>query len=304
LQTGALAALLTTFLFSFSAVAGSRLSRIVGGLEANFLRIVLATALLGLYAHTLGSGFGGKALPYFLWSGLIGFGIGDLALYQALPRIGSRVSMILVHCLAAPIAAAAEWFWLGTALSALQVSCSVVILLGVAIALAPKEHLHLPRNVLVLGIVFGVIAAFGQGFGAVASRKAYAVAALAGEEIDGITAAYQRIWGGVLFAAISYAAYRWHAKADSTRPPFRERMRLGWKWLLVNGTMGPALGVSCMQLALAKAPTGIVLPIIALAPLTIIPFSKRFENEQPTFRSLIGGAIAVAGVVGLRFSLK
>ena len=286
-----------------SAVAGSRFSRLVGGLEANFLRILLATFLLALYAHTFGTGFDGKALPYFLLSGLIGFGLGDMALYQALPRIGSRLSMILIHCLAAPIATGVEWLWLGTGLTLLQVCCSLVILLGVAIALAPKEHLHLPRRALVIGLIFGIIAAIGQGVGSVVSRKAYNVAALAGENIDGITAAYQRICGGVLFAAISYFAFRKHESA-TPRPPFFERMRPAWKWMLANGTLGPALGVSCMQLALAKAPTGIVLPIIALAPVMIIPFSRHFENEKPTLRSLIGGLIAVAGVVGLRFSLK
>jgi drug/metabolite transporter (DMT)-like permease len=282
-------------------VAGSRFSRLVGGLEANFFRILVATFLLALYAHTFGSGFAGKALPLFLLSGVIGFGMGDIAFYQALPRIGSRLSMILLHCLAAPIGAALEWIWLDNALTLRQIGCGVVILIGVAIALAPREHLHLPRKALILGIMFGVIAAFGQGVGSVVSRKAYAAAAVAGEHIDGITAAYQRIWGGVFFAAITYFAFR---HRESTNKPLMERMRPAWKWMIANGTLGPALGVSCMQYALAKAPTGIVLPILALAPVVIIPFSRRFENERPTIRSLIGGTIAVAGVVGLRFSLK
>ena len=285
-----------------SAVAGSRFSRLVGGLEANFFRILIATVLLGLYAHTLGTGFAGKALPYFLLSGLIGFGLGDLALYQALPRIGSRLSMILIHCLAAPIATAIEWIWLGTALTLQQIACSIVILLGVALALAPKEHLHLARRALIVGIIFGVIAAIGQGVGSVVSRKAYNVALSAGEQIDGITAAYQRIWGGVVFAAIGYFFFR-HHESSAPRKPFGERMRPAWKWAIANGTLGPALGVSCMQYALERAPTGIVLPIIALAPVMIIPFSRRFENEKPTLRSLLGGLIAVAGVIGLRFSL-
>src|SRR5688572_3430935 len=286
-----------------SAVAGSRFSRLVGGLEANFFRILIATVLLGFYAHTLGTGFAGKALPYFLLSGLIGFGLGDLALYQALPRIGSRLSMILIHCLAAPIATAIEWIWLGTSLTLLQIACSLVILLGVAIALAPKEHLHLARHALIVGIIFGIIAAIGQGVGSVISRKAYNVALTAGEQIDGITAAYQRIWGGVVFAAIGYFFFR-HHESSSPRKPFAERMRPAWKWAIANGTLGPALGVSCMQYALERAPTGIVLPIIALAPVMIIPFSRRFENEKPTLRSLLGGLIAVAGVIALRFSLE
>ena len=81
-------------------------------------------------------------------------------------------------------------------------------------------------------------------------------------------------------------------------------MKRGWKWLVLNATSGAVLGVSFFQFALSKAPTGIVLPIIALTPLTIIPLAHRFENERPTPRSLAGGVIAVAGVIGLRFSLK
>lgn len=282
-------------------MAGTRFTRLVGGLEANFFRILVATFLLGLYAHTFGSGFSGQAMPIFFLSGIIGFGIGDLAFYQALPRIGSRLSMILLHCLAAPLGAALEWIWLDNPLTIRQILCGIVILTGVAIALAPREHLHLPRKTLLLGILFGAIAAFGQGVGSVVSRKAYEVAAAAGESIDGITAAYQRIWGGVLFAAIGYFAFR---HREATRKTFLERMRPAWKWMLANGTLGPALGVSFMQYALAKAPTGIVLPILALAPVVIIPFSRHFENERPTLRSLIGGLLAVAGVIGLRFSLK
>jgi drug/metabolite transporter (DMT)-like permease len=302
LQTGVLAALATTACYSFSAIAGSRLSRLLGGVEANFLRILVATGLLALYAHTLGKGFSGKALPYFLLSGVIGFGIGDLALYQAYPLIGSRVTMILVHCLAAPMAALVEWIWLGTELTVYQFSCSVVILIGVGIALAPKEHLHLERRALIAGSALGIIAAIGQAFASVTSRKAYFVTAIAHQNIDGITAAYQRIWGGVFFATLGYILHRWRTK--ERLPPFRERLGGAWKWLALNATSGAALGVSFFQFALSKAPTGIVLPIVALTPLTIIPLSQRFENERPSPRSILGGAIAVAGVIGLRWSLK
>jgi drug/metabolite transporter (DMT)-like permease len=155
-----------------------------------------------------------------------------------------------------------------------------------------------------IGLAFGLIAALGQAFGAVTSRKAYAVARAAQENIDGISAAYQRIWGGVLFATLTYVLHRWRLAPREKEVPFAERLKGAWKWLLLNASIGPALGVSFFQLALSKAPTGIVLPIVALTPLTIIPLAQRFENERPTPRSLIGGVIAVLGVVGLRFSLK
>lgn len=298
-----LPSVITTLLFAISAVAGSRMTRLLGGIEANFARIVLATVCLGAWAHLFGQGFSGQSLHWFLLSGLIGFGIGDLALYQAYPILGSRLCMVLLHCLAAPMAAALEWVWLGTSLTAFQVACSLVTLVGVALALAPSEHLHIQRRLLIVGVALGIVAAMGQGFGSVISRKAFAVAAAAGENIDGITAAYQRIWGGVLVGGFCYALLKWKQRGQGQKT-FPERMKASWHWLLLNGVAGPALGVSCYQWALSTTPTGIVMPVIALTPLVIIPFSRMFEGERPTRRSLLGGAIAVLGVVGLRLSLN
>src|SRR5689334_13598899 len=111
------AAFLTTVLFSISAVCGHRTAKLLGGTEANFWRLVFATGLLAMYAHFFGGGLAGVAFPLFLLSGFIGFGVGDAALYQALPRIGSRLSVMLVLCLSSPAAAFIEWLWLGTRLT-------------------------------------------------------------------------------------------------------------------------------------------------------------------------------------------
>ena len=302
-------AFLTTVLFAISAVSANRTTRLLGGIEANFWRILVATLFLGLWAHTAGIGLSGAAFPVFLLSGCVGFGVGDLALYQTFPRLGSRLSIMLVHCLAAPIAALVEWLWLGTTLSLNQILCSLAVLAGVSIALAPSEHLEMPTEVLLAGILFGTLAAGGQGFGAVLSRKAYEVAQQHGQSIDGITAAYQRILGGVAVAVISLVCMRKRpeitgfgaASTPGGRPPFlnMHKLRLVWRWVLLNGLAGPALGVSCYQWALATTPTGIVLPIVALTPLVIIPFARVVEGERPSVRSLVGGIIAVAGVIGL-----
>jgi drug/metabolite transporter (DMT)-like permease len=57
-----------------------------------------------------------------------------------------------------------------------------------------------------------------------------------------------------------------------------------------------------MQLALESTPAGIVFAILAITPIVIIPFALVLEGERPTPRSLIGGAIAVAGVIALALS--
>jgi drug/metabolite transporter (DMT)-like permease len=72
-----------------------------------------------------------------------------------------------------------------------------------------------------------------------------------------------------------------------------------WPWIVLNGLAGPTLGVACFQLALQSTKSGVVLPIVALTPLVVVPFARYLEGEKPTVRSLIGGLIAVAGVVML-----
>lgn len=300
-----LPALLTTVLFSLSGIAANRTTRILGSVTANFFRILVATCFLGVWAHCFGGGLRGPALPIFLLSGCIGFGVGDLALYQALPRLGSRLSIMMVHCLAAPFAALVEWLWLGTKLTPLQMGCGLVILAGVSIALAPKEHLHLERRTLALGVGFGVVAALSQGLGAVVSRWACEVARQHGEPLlgihGGITAAYQRIWGGVAVALLSLVFMN-RQIPRGVRPDLAgpARTRYISKWVVLNGLSGPGFGVAFYQWALATTPTGIVLPIVALTPLVIIPFARVIDGEKPSLRSILGGAIAVCGVVGLK----
>ena len=73
--------------------------------------------------------------------------VGDLALYEALPRLGSRLTLLLSQCLAAPLGALIEWLWLGTTLTVAQILAGLVILVGVVVALAPKNHVHLTANI-------------------------------------------------------------------------------------------------------------------------------------------------------------
>ncbi len=290
-----LAALLTTVFFSVSAVCANRTARLLGGAEASFWRILLATLILAALSHTIGAGFQGPALGLFFASGVVGFGIGDLALYQAFPRLGSRLSIMLVHCLAAPFAAVVEWLWLRTHITAAEAASSALILFGVVLALAPSDHLAIPRKTLVFGVAMGILAALGQGAGAVLSRKAFDFSRAGGFEIGGVTAAYQRIWGGLLVAVISVVCI----KAFRREPRAKKDWRKVTPWLLINAATGPALGVACYQWALATAPTAIVLPIVALTPLTIIPIAWAVDGERPSRRSLLGGVVAVAGVIGL-----
>lgn len=292
--------LLTTVLFSLSVIFASRSIKGLGSTTANLGRLGFALLFLGAYAHGFDGGMGGAGRNWFLFSGVVGMGLGDLALFAALPRLGSRLTVLMCQCLAVPIAMQTEWMWMGTRLTSAQVLWAAVILTGVAIALMPSRRDPPKVPVTALGLFFGLLAAAGQGFGAVVSRHAYEITAVAGESIDGITAAYQRIAGGLLITGL-YFLVRYVATLR-TRPTVSGRGRYKlrhWLFVVANALCGPTLGVSCYQWALATTPSGIVLPIVATTPLVIIPLSYWIEGDRPSRRSISGGLVAVVGVIAL-----
>jgi drug/metabolite transporter (DMT)-like permease len=294
-----LASLLTTLFFSLSIIFAARSARVLGAATANLGRITLATLLLAVWAHGWGEGLRGAGLPWFFLSGAIGFGLGDMALFGALPRIGPRLAILLTQCLASPIAAASEWVWLGTALRPVDVLCAGVILSGVAIALAPDRGLQVERRTFWIGVLCGIGSAFGQAIGAVISRKAQQVSTFAGVEIDGGTAAYQRVLGGVLVTAVAFLLLRqWRPRPQELLQP--ERWRRGIPLIAANALAGPTIGVSCYQWALRTTPSGIVLPIVATSPLVTMLLAWAIEAERPTRRAVIGGLVAVGGAVALK----
>lgn len=299
------AALLTTLFWSASTVCAARSARLLGPVEANFWRLLVSVLLLAVWALTLGQGLFGPGLALFVVSGLIGVGIGDTAFFQSLPRVGARLTLLLVTCLTPPFGALIEWMWLGTALTGVQMLFGLVALVGVATALAPARHLELRRNDVWVGAAFSALAALGGAVGAVLSRKGYAVVQAAGGHLDGGTAAFERLLGGFGIAALCLALACWReirAGLAGHGTPVGEallRWKGVWMWVAANGLFGQALGVSTYQWALEQLPTGVVLSVVSLTPLTVIPIALVVEGERPTRHSLAGTVVAVAGVIGL-----
>lgn len=293
-----LPALLATFLFSVSVLFASRSVQLLGGAAANASRMVLAMIFLGVWAHGFGAGFGGEALPWFLFSGAIGFGLGDISMFAAISRIGPRLTILITQCLGTPIAGTAEYLFLGVVPSGAELVCVAVILGGVALALAPDNPLEGEVREFRLGVVFGIGSALGQGLGAVVSRKGYAVAEVAGQAMDGGTAAYQRSVAGVLITLLFWAVMRWVVREKEPARPF-----LVWKkafpLVMGNAISGPFLGVACFQLALLHTPSAKVLPIVATSPLVTMVLAWAFHGTRPKRKAMVGGVLAVLGAGGL-----
>jgi drug/metabolite transporter (DMT)-like permease len=252
---------------------------------------------------------GGDAFLWFFLSGIVGFGIGDVALYQALPRLGPPLSSMMTQCLAPPFAAITEWLWLGSTITWRQSTAILVILAGVGLALTPSDadKGKRRREISVVGFFWGLLSAIGTACGAVISRKAFAVSQAAQEPIDGANAAFQRVIAGLVVAGLALLLVRWKQHGYFTRPQDLPptavavaKWRKLWPWVVGNALFGSTLGISFMQWALSTStPSAIVLAIIATTPLAVIPLARIFEHEHVSPRAIGGAFIAVAGVIGL-----
>lgn len=294
-------ALLTPFFFALSAVTGQRVAVRLGAIRGNLIRLGIATLILGIpvglfFRDSLEQ----ETFAWFFVSGLIGFGLGDVALFLAYERLGSRLTILLNLCLAPLFAMAMEWFWLGNGISLRVMLCAAMILTGVTLAIRPgaKSRQKMDRRgSFSFGIAMAVLAGFGQGTGAVISRKAEAVALANDVTINGISAAFQRVSAGLVFALLALCFVRWVLKQKYPQPLRSALEPQLVPWLLGAALLGPVIGVSCFQWALHSLESGIVLAITAMTPILLMPLAAITEGDHPSRLAILGAVIAVSGVV-------
>lgn len=301
-------AFMATLLWSFCVIASRRSLEQLGEIPANFWRMIVAVACMGLVSHGTQADFQKEPFFYLFLSGVIGFGFGDLGLYFALSRIGSRLTILMAQCAAVPVALVIEWACLGNLISLTESGAILVILIGIVMALLPDKG-ALPqssRKTFIWGIAFGLVAAVGQGGGAVLSRIAYQTQdTLSRPEnnIEGIllgtAAGYQRLLGGLLVIGIAYLIGRCYQPLRSQAKGERKNDSLQSKcrWIIIAALTGPVIGITFFQWSLMLTEAAIAQAIVALTPVVIMPLAFFFEGERPKPRSILGGMIAVCGVI-------
>ncbi len=130
---GAIAALSAALCWTISVLCWTAAGKRVGSLVTNTVRLVIALPLLMLYCWLVdGSPVPLSASPtawaWLALSGVVGFFLCDLCLFQSLLLIGTRLAL-LIFSLAPLVASFFGWWWLNERLSILEIT-------GIAIALA------------------------------------------------------------------------------------------------------------------------------------------------------------------------
>ncbi len=296
------AALLTAFFFALTGVCATQSSRLIGAARANAWRLIVALAILGIWAHFFGSGWGGGGAGWFLLAGSVGFGLGGWCVFQALRRIGSTLSLLTVECAAAVFAAGIGWIWLGAALGFTEIILAALILAGVVIGMSPGPIPSLRRGEVRVGCALALAAALFQAISFNLSRHAFNLLRETGEPIAFSSAAFQRLLGGFLVAVLLYGLTKLlqtTAGLGKARQRFASPLRAPF-WVLGNALFGPVLGVTCMLWAISLVENpGLVQAVAATATLMTIPFARHLEQARPGFTYYAGCLLALAGTTGL-----
>lgn len=294
-------AVLAAACFAASVIFGHRAARLAGSLEANFWRVILATLFLAAWAFSFGAGFSGAGFWWFVLSGAIGVGFGDFAFYHSLPRLGPRIAALTGQCLMGVFGLLLDSLWLGTRISGGQLLFSLVALAGVAIALGTVAEIRAHARTLRTGLLLATCGAAATAAGALFSKRAFVEIQAGGGSLDGGTAGFQRMVGGLVVSLMVYVGFRLAQRRPdeavfAIATPERRKV---WGWIVGNSLAGQTLGVSMMQWALATTNASVVLVIIATSPILVIPLARLSTGERITARAVVGALIAVGGVCGL-----
>ncbi|MCH2060036.1 MAG: DMT family transporter [Verrucomicrobiales bacterium] len=287
-------AIITAVLFAFSAVFNTRITKLLDEVTANFYRLLAACIILGaitLCFHP--ESFHPSASCWLMLSGVVGFGIGDIALFAAFARIGSRLTILINFSLSAIVGAFADWFLLNDPIGIWQWTSIMVILCGLGLALLSMGSGEMRKGSFRLGIIAAAVAGIGQGIGATISRHAEAIAALSGITINGISQAFQRVSAGLVCL---FLLWLWKRRQGVLSQPGSKQNRV-LTWVLLAALFGPVLGVSCFQQSLKTMTSGEAMAVTATSPLLLIPLAYFFEGDRIRALSLLGAFVGVSGVI-------
>jgi drug/metabolite transporter (DMT)-like permease len=286
MPTGELAALATALSWAFTGLFFAEAARRLGALRTNLLRLPLALVLLTLAMLAGGpelAALDGRRIAYLAASGVVGLVIGDLALFEALRRIGPRLAL-LVMALAPVFAAGAGLVLLHERPGPMALAGITVTLAGVAWVVGERrpgvETRHDAR-----GVAMALVGAACQGIGLVLAKVGMA------GEVPALTGTWVRM--------AAATALIWALTAASGRGRGLEvaaAVRTAWPYVLGGAVFGPFLGVWMSLVAARLTDVGIAATLMATTPVLVIPLLMVSERYRPTARALTGTAVTVAGV--------
>lgn len=285
--TGEFAALATAICWTFTSMAFESAGKKVGSLQVNLIRLVIAFFFLGALSYFVNGSFFplGASLDAWSWlllSGVAGFLIGDLLLFQAFVVIGSRMVMVIMTT--APIFATfMSQIILGETLSPMAFAGMFVTILGIIFVLSGKKKKE-DSTVRKQGVLLALGGSFGQALGLVLSKYGM-------KNYSAISSTQIRVIAGILgFSILFTVLKRWNLIFKSlSNTPAMKRITTG-------AFFGPFMGVTLSLVAIQYTKTGIAATLMATTPIMILIPTRILFKEKIGVREVLGAVTAFAGV--------
>lgn len=286
---GEMAALMTALCWTITAISFEKAGKQIGSQSLNLLRLVLGFIFLTIFMGV----FRGMPFPFdaapsaWAWlslSGLVGFVVGDLLLFQAFVVVGSRISMLMMS-LAPPLTAIMARILFGEVLTAKNIMGMVLTLLGISLVVLKKDG---PGKVKFSHPVKGLLLAFGgamgQACGLILSKKGMG-------DYDAFAATQIRLLSGIAcFSLLFFLRGAW-------KPVFEGlKNKVAMIHVSIGSFFGTFLGVSLSLLALKYTAAGVAATLTSITPVLIIPPAILFFKEKISGLEILGAVIAIGGV--------
>jgi drug/metabolite transporter (DMT)-like permease len=286
---GELCGLLTAVCWSGSSLAFSAATLRVGPIRLNVTRLIFAAGMLFVAVVITGADIhlSSSQLRNLVISGIIGLVIGDTFLFKSYEIIGARMGMLIMS-VAPAISALLAYVLLGEILSWIAALGMGVTLLGIAVVvLERRETITGSRRRHIEGIVFGFLAAGGQGAALVMAKMAFNEG-----PINGFVATLVRIVSSTI---VIWPLALMAGKYANAYSIFKKDRKALWLTLL-GSFLGPFLGITLSLISVANTTVGIAATLMATVPILMLPLVKYIQKDPISWRAILGAIIAVGGV--------
>ncbi len=287
-RAGELAALVTAVSWTISATLFDQVSKKAGTFAVNFIKVAFALIFISTFLFFRGDG----AIPSnitidgWMWlslSGITGFIIGDLFLFQAFIMIGARVSMV-IFALAPSLTAAAGFLIFDEKLPPLAITGMTVTLSGIILVVISRPSNNgYTIKAKPAGIFYAFLATICQASGYLLSKQGMLYT-------DPVRATQIRLLASLIGFTILMLIMR---NSKLILSALKDRYVLSR--LTSASFFGPFFGVSLSMYAIHNASAGIVSTIMSITPVLLIIPAVFILKERITILEIAGAVLAVTG---------
>lgn len=288
--SGEFIALCVAFLWGLAAVIWTVAGEKISAVELNLIKAVAASGLVGLALLLTGIAYVPLSplnLTLMLLSGVIGIGLGDVALFAAFQSIGpTRTSMIKL--LSPLLVSLVAFLSLGEKLGLIDLIGIGITILGILLVVSerlPHNHVASPRYWQ--GVGLALLATLAEVVGVNFSHQV-----LVQTPIDPLWGTLLRLLAAASFLILFILITRQRIGSWLRTPDAGRLVKL----ISAGVFTGTFIGLWLQQTVLKTTAAGVAQTFFSSTPLFILLIQALVKHQRPSLRALSGVLASLVGV--------